>query len=55
MKNKLMVFIATAKKSIEGYPIVKETAPKFGKRFKVDRNDPNFDRPLSELSRTFSS
>lgn len=32
-----------------GYPIVKLTAPKNGVNFKVDRNDPNFDKPVNEV------
>lgn len=51
MKSKLFLMIATAKKHLEGYPMVTETAPKTGRKpFKVNRNDPKFDRPLSELT-----
>lgn len=51
MKAKLFLMIATAKKHLEGYPMVKETAPKDGRKpFKVNRNDPNFNKPISQLT-----
>jgi hypothetical protein len=42
-----------AQKKIDrfGYPIVQMTAPKIGKPFKVDLNDPNFEKTLAELKK----
>ena len=50
MKSIIKNLITSIRKRYEGYPIVVPTAPRQSRMFRVDRNDPNFDKPLSRLN-----
>lgn len=40
-------------KRIDGYPKIKYTSDKNIVAYKVDRNDPNFDKPIASLTKNY--